>query len=589
MAMKRLTGWIRQKPEGGMQPNGKPGSSHPRRVGEVLLSLDAIDEQQLRLGLELQRESGGFIGEILVSEGFVSASVVGRVLSDLMGFPFSEISFDAIDHTVATRVDEDFARRKRAIPIREDDTGILVAMSDPLDIAAIDELRTRLHKPINPTLAFPYDIEQAVENVFTVQSKSQSIIESLSDQVGRDALDNNELLSQAGEGPIVRLVQNIIEGASRQGASDIHIEPREVNVRVRYRVDGILYEQMTLPRSSAPAVVSRIKIISHLNIAERRRPQDGRFLVKNESGATYDVRVSIVSTVYGEKVVLRLLEKNSSVSTVDRLGFFPEQQELFEKFIKRPHGVILVTGPTGSGKSTTMFAGLSRISSPKINISSIEDPVEYHLPGANQINVNQRIGVTFASGLRTLVRQDPDVIMVGEIRDGETAEIAIQAALTGHLVLSTLHTNNAAGAIVRLQNMGIEPFLITSAVIGVIGQRLLRTVCPSCREWYPANDTWIKEFNLGTANGGTLRLARGRGCVRCNNRGMKGRTAVCEVMPINDSLRNLVLKRANASDVTEQARADGMMTLRQAGVRLMLEGVTTPEEVLRVLYAEEDE
>jgi type IV pilus assembly protein PilB len=352
-------------------------------------------------------------------------------------------------------------------------------------------------------------------------------------------------------------------------------------------MDGLLHEQMIIPRAHAPATVSRLKIMSGLDIAERRRAQDGRFSTKGADGTNYDVRVSIMSTVYGEKVVMRLLLKSASWAVLNKLGFFPEQHALFESFIKRPHGIILVTGPTGSGKSTTLHAALHEINDPAININTVEDPVEYRLPGVNHIQVNPKIGVTFATGLRTLVRQDPDVIMVGEIRDPETAEIAIQAALTGHLVLSTLHTNDAPGALVRLQHMGVEPFLIASSVIGVVGQRLLRNVCPDCKQSVPATAEQIAAFDLPLVNDRPPMLMKGRGCRRCANRGLKGRSAVYEVMGMSDAIRELVLTRASGDQIKDQAMSDGMSTMRSSGIRRMLEGKTSPEEIMRVLYVEE--
>lgn len=589
MAIKRITTWIKPRLVDSSDTRSVSPSRRALRIGEVLLDEGLINEQQLRLALERQRELGGFLGEIIVVEGFASAEIVGKHLSKIIGFEYADLSSAKFDPTVARRLDDAFLRRKRIIPIREDSNEIEVAMSDPLDVGVVDEIRARLNRPINATLAFGQEIDRKLDEVFTIKHKSESLIEEIQEFSGLIDSSEDDLLALAGEGPIVRLVNNILESAVRQGASDIHIEPHETQVRVRYRVDGLLYEQMLLPRANHAAVVSRIKIVSHLNIAERRRPQDGRFVVRGDKGSPYDVRVSTANTVFGEKIVMRLLEKDGSIATISNVGFLPDQETYFNKIMKRPYGVVLITGPTGSGKSTTMFAGLSAINDPNINISTVEDPVEYHLAGANQINVNHKIGVTFATGLRTLVRQDPDVIMVGEIRDSETAEIGIQAALTGHLVLSTLHTNNAPGALIRLQNMGIEPYLVSSAVIGVVGQRLLRTVCQACSEQYPAPDEVIEEFGLPMNNGKTPLLNRGKGCPRCNGRGMKGRTAVFEVMPMSEGIRELVIKRANTDDIMDLARSEGMTTMRQAGIKKLLAGETTPDEILRVLSTGEEQ
>jgi type IV pilus assembly protein PilB len=395
-----------------------------------------------------------------------------------------------------------------------------------------------------------------------------------------------EAAARADDAPIVRLVTSLVQSAISCRASDIHIEPYEDVVRVRFRMDGLLVEQMTIPRSHHSAVVSRIKILSRMDIAERRRPQDGRFSARAMSGHEFDLRVSVMPQIHGEKVVIRLLEKNSSLARMDKLGLLPDQRPVFEEFLSRPYGMVLVTGPTGSGKSTTLYAALNLLNDASRNINTVEDPVEYHLKGVNQVQVDTRIGVTFASALRTFLRQDPDVILVGEIRDRDTAEMSVQAALTGHLVLSTLHTNDAPGAIVRMQNMGVEPFLISSAVIGVLAQRLLRTICPHCREWYEAPFEVARSLGLPLESGRPPQIARGRGCTRCGGRGMAGRTAVYEIMPMTDAIRDMTLQRRPDDALRRQALAEGMISMREAGIRKVLEGETTPEEVARILCVE---
>ncbi len=555
-----------------------------RLLGAALLADGLVSEQQLEQALERQQQTGAFLGETLIELGHVVPSVLGKYVEERINYPFVELTGTELDFEAARSIPERIARRKMVLPFGFEEEGVRVAMADPLDLGTVDELKSFFSKPILPHLAFAADVTESINRAFDVRHKAASALRDIAD-IGPTQLDLSvdELVGMAEDAPIVRLVNGITQGALAAGASDIHIEPMEHEVRVRYRLDGLLYEQTTWPKPHLAAVVSRIKIMSRLNIAERRRPQDGRFTMHDEKGREFDLRVSIMPAIYGEKVVMRVLEKASSFASVDKLGFYPEQKKLFESLVTRPHGIVLVTGPTGSGKSTSLYAALQKVNSPTLNINTIEDPVEYHLNGVTQTQANPKIGLTFANGLRTLVRQDPDIIMVGEIRDGETAEIAIQAALTGHLVLSTLHTNDAPGALVRLQNMGVEPFLISSAVLGVVGQRLVRTVCPSCRELVTAElaDQAALELDDGA------KIARGAGCGRCGNRGMKGRTAVYEIMSMSDTLRDMVLKRAAGSELKEQALAEGMQSMKTSGRQKVLDHVTTPEEVLRVLYTED--
>jgi type IV pilus assembly protein PilB len=558
------------------------------RLGEQLIADGLIDEQQLRQGLERQRQTGAFLGETLVSLGFISSSALGRYLEVATGFPYVELAGYPVNLDIARSVPEHLARRKMLLPIAEHGDSVHVAMADPLDLAVVDEVRARLNRRIVPYLALEADLHEAINRTFDVRHKTQTVLSEIGETARAEPdLSVDELVDLAEDAPIVRLVNNFIQAAIAAGASDIHIEPQETIVRVRFRLDGLLCDQMTIPRHHHAAVVSRIKIMARLNIAERRRAQDGRCSIKDSAGQEYDLRVSLMPLIYGEKVAMRILEKSSAFSALEKLGFLPEQRAAFDLFIRRPYGMILVTGPTGSGKSTTLYAALNKINDATLNINTIEDPVEYHFKDINQVQVDPKIGVTFATGLRTLVRQDPDVIMVGEIRDRETADIAVQAALTGHLVFSTLHTNDAPGALVRLHDMGVEPFLISSAVIGVVGQRLVRTICPHCKETRPASRATIEAFGLPLNNGRAPMLTMGRGCAKCGGRGLKGRTAVFEVMPMSESLRDMVLRRCSGSMLRGQAISEGMTTMREAAIRKVLEGITTPEEVARVLFAEE--
>lgn len=564
------------------------GAALMGQIGQRLLEGGHITEEQLEQALERKRQTGEFLGEVLVRMGAVSAKVVGSVLSESIGVQYVDLAETTIDPEAVARVPEKYQRRHRLLPYAIEEPFLYVAMSDPLNVMVVDDLRLMTGLKIVPMLALASDIADAYGRAYTVKTETQNLLEQmLKEENAEPEISVDQLVNMAEDAPIIRLVNSIILGGINSSASDIHIEPQEKSVRVRYRMDGVLYEQMTLPVQHHAAVVSRIKIISHLNIAERRRPQDGRIVFPTE-GMDYELRVSTMPTVYGEKVVMRVLDKAGINVPLEALGFFPEQKALFESFIRRPHGMILVTGPTGSGKSTTLYAALNRINDIAINIITVEDPVEYNLPGISQMQANPRIGLTFATGLRTIVRQDPDVIMVGEIRDAETAEIAVQAALTGHLVFSTLHTNDAPGAVVRLQNMGVEAFLITSALIGAVGQRLLRKVCNACAEPVEGDPALIRALGITPNQVATASFRKGRGCHKCAGRGYKGRTAAYEIVRVTDRLRDAVLKNVGGTVLKEIAIEDGMMTMRQAGIRKALEGESTLEEVCRVLLTEEE-
>lgn len=501
------------------------------RLGERLVSDGIISDEQLGQALERQKRSGGFLAQILVSSGLIAPSAMRSYLEEVTGFPFIDLAETEVDREVAAQIPESVAVDKKVLAVKEVHGRILIAMSDPLNLATIDDLRGRFAKPIVPGLAFEQDIVEAIKRTYDVRFKTRSLLDEMGSTEAAGASDPiSEILEDVDSAPIVRLVNGILEGAISAGASDIHFEPQPSNVRVRYRIDGILYEQMTVSTSHLAACVSRLKVMSGMDISEKRRPQDARFSTHDEAGHEYDARVSTMPTAYGEKVCMRLLEKSNSVARLDRLGFLPDQRDLYERFIRRPFGLILVTGPTGSGKSTSLYAALQVLNDPSVNINTIEDPIEYKIAGINQMQTNPKAGVTFASGLRTLVRQDPDIILVGEIRDNETAEISVQAALTGHIVLSSLHTNDAPGALVRLQNMGVERFLIASSVVGVVAQRLVRTVCPNCKEIYAPSPDLLR--SLGAPESGPLgpiTLARGTGCMRCGGRGTVGRTAAAEL------------------------------------------------------------
>ncbi len=452
------------------------------RLGERLLDGGLLTTQQLEQALMAQQRSGALLGETLVTLGLVKPKDLGPVLALALGVEYINPRDSEVSQEIVDLIPESFIRERHVMPLRIDDGRLYVATSDPLDLSVLDDLRLIASMPVIPLLSLERDLLAAINTHFDSRRHAEQAIRDIDAERaanGDSASEPSaeELSTLASDAPVVRLVNSVINGAVSQGASDIHLEPQREDMRVRYRVDGMLYDQMIIPRGHQAAVISRVKIMGRMNIAERRLPQDGRIAL-NVHGREYDLRVSAMPSIFGEKVVMRLLEKSSMRLPFEGLGFLPEQQQTFEWLLSRPYGMILVTGPTGSGKSTTLYAALATINEPHRNIITIEDPVEYQLAGITQTEVNPKVGMTFARGLRTMVRQDPDIIMVGEIRDLETAEIAVQAALTGHLVFSTLHTNDAPGSLVRLGNMGVEPFLISSSVIGVLAQRLVRLICP---------------------------------------------------------------------------------------------------------------
>ncbi len=568
--------------------NHSTGQRRKARLGEFLLAKGIITEEQLELSLARQKQQGGFLGEALVAEGVISATMLGSYMEELTTFPYIELSSFPINVALAHGITEQYARQHLVIPFAEWDQAIQVAMVNPQNLAVVDGLKDRLKRRIVPFFAFKSDVLDAINRVYDVQQKGDAALAEIGHEPStEDTLSANELEVMAEQAPIVRLVNGIIESAIANRASDIHIEPQEKQVRVRFRQDGILYEQMSFALTHLPAVISRIKIMAHCDISERRKPQDGRISVSDSRGGDYDLRVSVLQLVHGESIVMRVLDKRMTSGRLDVLGMDMKLLNQFKSAIHQPHGILLVTGPTGSGKTTTLYSGLMEILSPDKKIMTVEDPVEYQLEGVNQVQVMPKIGLDFAMCLRALVRQDPDVILIGEIRDRETAEIAIQAALTGHLVLSTLHTNDAPGALVRLQNMGIEPFLLGSSLLGIMAQRLLRMVCQHCKQSEPASQAAIEQFGLRQPNGRTPQLSHGTGCARCNQKGMKGRTAVYEYMPISEPIKEMLMRSVPSSKLRAQAISEGMQTMRENAIDKVLSGVTTLEEMARVLFMEE--
>lgn len=558
-----------------------------RPLGEILLKISALERDQLEEGLKTQQEKGGRLGDTLVELGYLTESQILYGLSLQMGLPFlHDVEVDDVDPELCSALPIHFAKKHGILPIKRDGNGVFVATSNPLDIYPLDDVRILLNQEVNPVVMPPGAVIDAINRVYDRDSNAaQQIIEDFDEDsldIITSALEEpTDLLDASDEAPVIRLVNSTLFQAVKQRASDIHIEPFERDLVVRYRVDGILYNVLTPPKRIQPSITSRVKIMAGLNIAEKRLPQDGRIRV-TIAGKNIDIRVSVIPTAHGERIVMRLLDKTSILLKLEDIGFSADKLKIFNRLIHRPHGIILLTGPTGSGKTTTLYAALTRINSPDKNIITVEDPIEYQIRGIGQIQVNPKINLTFANGLRSILRQDPDVIMVGEVRDLEAAEIAIQASLTGHLVFSTLHTNDSAGAITRLIDMGIEPFLASSSVLAIIAQRLVRIVCTECRQEYFPSEEELGEIGIAPTLAGEKSLYRAVGCGNCLGTGYHGRTGIFELLVLSDDIRSLILKNYDTNTIKKIATGQGMLTLRQDGAQKVLKGITTIEEVLRV-------
>lgn len=543
----------------------------------MLIAEGLLTPEQLESALAEQRRHGGRIGAILKSLGFVTEEGIIKTLGRQTGIPYQVLSTVIIDPDVIKHVPELLARRHQAIPLYKKGVTLTLAMVDPLNVVAIDDIARATGWAIQPVVATEQDVMRAIERQYGITATIQEAVKDL-DPVEADDPSAAAAERLAEDTPVVKFVTTVITQAVHGGASDIHIEPDVDVLRVRHRLDGILQEVTTAPKGLQGGVLSRVKILADMDISERRVPQDGRIQMK-VGERDIDLRVSTLPTIYGEKVVLRILDKRQGIVKLPELGFAPDMFETVQRLVARPHGLFLVTGPTGSGKTTTLCAALNTINSMARNIVTIEDPVEYQLRIINQVQVNTKAGVTFANGLRSILRQDPDVIMIGEIRDRETATIAIQAALTGHLVFSTLHTNDAPTAVARLIDIGVEPYLIASALIGVVAQRLVRKICPSCRVAAAVPATAFKGVE---PEAGSLAPAKGDGCSGCRNTGYSGRTALFELLTVNDTLRNLIVERASAAALKAAALQAGYAPLRRSGLAKAASGLTTLEEVYRV-------
>jgi type IV pilus assembly protein PilB len=584
------------------------------RIGELLLKEKLITAEQLQQALTQQKANGGKLGLNLVKMGFVKDEQITALLSKQYGVPSINLTQFKIDPTIVKLVPTETARKYQIIPLSRSGSTLTIAMTDPTNVFAMDDIKFMTGYTVEPVVASETAITDAVEKYYpggkggapgkpgkpgaqttgsTLEMASRGLEELQASLGGAEDVEvleelqeiSAEALAKQGEdAPVVRLVNVVLMSAIQKGASDIHIEPYEKELRVRYRIDGILYNIMAPPMKYRDAITSRIKIMSKLDIAEKRLPQDGRIKIRyNESGEPkeIDFRVSVLPTLFGEKIVLRLLDKDKLMLDMTKLGFEPESLAKFEAAIARPWGMVLVTGPTGSGKTNTLYSSISRINTPETNIMTAEDPVEFNLAGVNQVQVKENIGLNFAAALRSFLRQDPNIILIGEIRDFETAEIGVKAALTGHLVLSTLHTNDAPSTINRLMNMGIEPFLVASSVHLICAQRLVRRCCSNCKEPFPMSPEALVQAGFNQEDAENVTPMKGAGCEKCNNTGYKGRVGLYEVMEIGEELRELILVGASGLELRRKAIEEGMITLRMSGLRKVKDGLTTIEEVVR--------
>ncbi len=564
------------------------------RIGELLVKAGKITQDQLQDALTAQQKEGGRLGTHLVKLGFIEDEDLVEFLSQRYGVPAINLNEVEVDEGIIKIIPPDVARKYTIIPVSKAGAKLTIAMVDPTNVFAMDDIKFMTGYNVEPVVASDSSLRKAIDNYYgsTHSIELKKVMEDLADPDESDleVLDDEEELDleniqqQSEEAPVVRLVNIILTDAIKRSASDIHIEPYEKEYRVRYRIDGILYEVMRPPLKLREAITSRVKIMARLDIAEKRLPQDGRIKIKTRFAGRVkdlDYRVSVLPTIFGEKVVLRLLDKDNLMLDMTKLGFEIESLRHFEQAIFRPYGMVLVTGPTGSGKTQTLYSAISRINSPETNIMTAEDPVEFNLVGINQVQMKEQIGLNFATSLRSFLRQDPDIILVGEVRDFETAEVAIKAALTGHLVLSTLHTNDAPSSINRLMNMGIEPFLVASSVHLIVAQRLVRRICNNCKEPLEIPPQALENLGFDKGEITTLRLFKGKGCERCTGTGYRGRLGLFEVMPIDEQMRELILSGASAAELRIKAEESGMISLRLSGLQKIRDGATTIEEVMR--------
>ena len=576
------------------------------QMGDILIKEDVINLDQLKTAIQEQKETGKRLGETLLNLGYIDEHQLVAYLSKQYGVPAINLDQFEISLDILRAVSRETATKHKLIPISKSGSTLVVAMSDPSNIFAVDDLKFATGNNIEVVVTSERSIRNAIERFYGSQKEwedarkaqeSTAAVDKLMGDLddflielsGEENIDINDLEKASEEAPVIKLVNHLLIDSIRKGASDIHIEPYEKELRVRYRIDGVLYDIMRPPFKLKNAVSSRIKVMSSLDIAERRLPQDGRIKVKLGQHKAMEYRVSVVPTLFGEKVVMRILDKESLQLDLTKLGFYEDQLEVFRRSIYQPYGMVLITGPTGSGKTTTLYSSLMDLNQTDVNISTAEDPVEYSLLGVNQVQVHEEIGLTFASCLRSFLRQDPDIILVGEIRDYETAEIAIKSALTGHLVLSTLHTNDAPSTITRLLNMGVEPFLVTASLNAIVAQRLVRVVCPECKHETEVAPQVLIDLGVSPKEVADYVLYKGtgEGCKLCSGTGYKGRLAVFEVMELNDELKEFILSGASALEIKREGIRQGMRTLRQSALQKLKQGVTSIEEVVRNTTADD--
>ncbi len=564
------------------------------KLGEMLLKAGLVTQERLQEALEAQKKNGGKLGYNLVKLGYVKEDEITQLLSEQYGVPSINLRHFEIDESVINLIPSEVAQKYLVLPVNRTGATLTIAMADPTNVFAMDDIRFMTGYTVEPVVASEMAIREAIEKYYgsthaielkkVMDEMAEADTEALELLEEEEELDAHQLESASEEAPVVRLVNIVLTDSIKKSASDIHIEPYEKDFRVRFRIDGVLYEIMHPPLKLKDAITSRLKIMAKLDISEKRLPQDGRIKIKMKlqgKNKEMDYRVSVLPTLFGEKIVLRLLDKDNLVLDMTRLGFEPESLLKFERAILKPYGMVLVTGPTGSGKTNTLYSSIARVNTPETNILTAEDPVEFNLHGINQVQMKEQIGLNFATALRAFLRQDPNIILVGEIRDFETAEIGVKAALTGHLVLSTLHTNDAPSTINRLMNMGIEPFLVATSVNLICAQRLVRKICKECKDEIRMPTQALVDIGFPMEEAPKLKLYKGRGCPNCNNTGYRGRLGLFEVLEITDEIRELILSGASAMELRRKGIEEGMLSLRASGLQKLRDGLTTVEEVLR--------